>query len=146
MRRSIRRPVRRDTSSVSAASALPQPEIVERLGAQPARDLAHLLEALAHRLARLLDLAAHRRLRVERRPLELQDDRGQRLADLVVQLARDPRALTLLRRQRPPRAVAPLALQPLDHLVERPGQLRHLGVRRLQLARAPPASAGRRRA
>ena len=47
--------------------------------------------------------------------------------------------LALLRRQRPPRALAPLALQPVDHLVERPRQLRHLGVGR---PRPPPARPG----
>ena len=58
--------------------------------------------------------------------LAAQQQPGQQLADLVVQLARDAAALGLLRRQRTPAALAPLALEPVEHVVERLGQRRHL--------------------
>ena len=49
-----------------------------------------------------------------------------RLADLVVQLDRDPLPLCLLRRERLPSALSPLRLQPLEHLVERTHEVVHL--------------------
>ena len=52
-------------------------------------------------------------------PFDLQHGAGQRLADLVVQLAGDPAALALQHAQRLARALAPLGLQPIEHLVER---------------------------
>jgi hypothetical protein len=52
----------------------------------------------------------------------------QRLADLVVQLARDPAPLGLLRGQGAQPALAALTLEPVEHLVERPGQGHHLLV------------------
>ena len=58
-----------------------------------------------HRLARL-------------RVLELEHHAGEHLADLVVQLARDPPALLLLRRDGDAAALAPLGLEPLEHVVE----------------------------
>jgi hypothetical protein len=45
-----------------------------------------------------------------------------------VQLARDALALLLLRRQRTPAAVAPLALEPAEHVVERVAERLDLGV------------------
>ena len=51
--------------------------------------------------------------------LDLEHHAGQRLADLVVELARDPLPLALLHEQRAARALAPLGLQAVEHLVER---------------------------
>ena len=50
---------------------------------------------------------------------DLEHHAGERLADLVVQLARDPPPLGLLHQQRQPRALAALGLEPVEHLVER---------------------------
>ena len=59
-------------------------------------------------------------------PFDLQHGAGQRLADLVVQLAGDPAALALEHAQRLTRALAPLGLQPIEHLVERLRQRRDI--------------------
>ena len=85
---------------------------------------------------------AHRRRRVVGDPLEVEQHRGQRLADLVVQLLGDPAPLGLLRRQRAGVARRPLGLQPVEHGVERPDQV---GDRRVSGRRpgAVPAGAGR---
>ena len=45
-----------------------------------------------------------------------------------MQLLRDPQPLALLRRQRAADAVAPLGLEPVEHVVERRGELGGLGV------------------
>jgi hypothetical protein len=42
------------------------------------------------------------------KPFHLEHDTGQRLADLIVKLARDPASLGLLKTQGAARAVAPL--------------------------------------
>ena len=47
-----------------------------------------------------------------------QGDGGQRLADLVVQLAGDPQPLGLLGGEGAVGAVAPLGLDPVEHRVE----------------------------
>ena len=59
-----------------------------------------------------------------RQAFDLQDHPRQRLTDLVVQLARDPLALSLLGQQRPARTLSPLVLQPVEHLVERRARAR----------------------
>ena len=106
-----------------------QPEVVERLRPQPAGDPAHLLEAAARGLLRLQDARrGHGVGHVAGDAAELQHDAGQRLADAVVELLRDPQPLALLRRERAADAVAPLGLEALEHLVERGGQLGGLGV------------------
>ena len=105
-----------------------QPEVVERLRAQPARDPAHLLEAVARGLLRLEHALARRLGHVARGAAELQHDAGQALADAVVELLGDAQALALLRGQRAADAVAALGLEPLEHLVERGGELGGVGV------------------
>ncbi len=72
--------------------------------------------------------------------LHLQHDAGECLADLVVQLARDPLALALLNEQRPASAVAPLGLQPVEHLVEGLRQARRSPARRSTRTRLPGES------
>ena len=69
--------------------------------------------------------------------LELEHDAGQRLPDLVVQLARHPAPLLLLGVERAAAAVAALALEPVEHVVERVAQLGHLG--RLAFDHDPPS-------
>ena len=53
---------------------------------------------------------------------DLEHDARERLADLVVQLARDPLTLALLDHQGPAGALALLGLQPVEHLVEGVGE------------------------
>ena len=77
--------------------------------------------------------------------LELQHHAGQRLADLVVQLARHPPALLLLGVERAARAVAALALEPVEHVVERVAELGDLGHLALELDPLPGASGSTRR-
>ena len=117
-------------------------EVLEHLRPQLLRDPAHLLERLPDRLLRLVDVAACSASRLGER-VELEQHAGQHLADLVVQAARDPQPLGLLRRERAPAALAPLALEPVEHLVERRARARR--------PRPPPsaqalarAAAGRR--
>ena len=96
-----------------------QAELLQRVGAQPARDPPHLLGAVTRGLAQLLELVAQLLGDARGEPFDLQHHAGQRLADLVVQLARDPPALGLLDRQRLARAVTALGLEPVEHVVER---------------------------
>ena len=58
--------------------------------------------------------------------VDLQQHAGQRLAELVVQLARHPPALVLLGANGAAGALAALVLQAVEHVVERLGQLLHL--------------------
>ena len=102
-----------------------QPQLLQRVRAQPARDPAHLLGAVPGRLAQLVELAAQLVGDARGEPFDLQDDAGQGLADFVVQLARDPPALGLLNHQRLSRALATLGLQPVEHVVERLRQRDH---------------------
>ena len=95
-----------------------QAEVVEHLGAQLAGDAAHVVEAAAHGLAGRGELRRVGLAGPLRRVLELEHDAGEDLADLVVQLARDPLALGLLGQQRLAPALAPLALEPVEHVVE----------------------------
>ena len=87
-------------SVASARSALMQAELLQDAGAQPAGDAADLVEAVAGGLLHLAQLVAHRRRRVVGDPLELEQHRGQGLADLVVQFLGDALPLGLLRGQR----------------------------------------------
>ena len=70
-------------------------------------------------------------LQVGRRaPVDLlqgEDDAGQRLADLVVQLAGDAQPLGLGGRERAAGAALALGLEAVEHVVEGRGQLAHLG-------------------
>ena len=78
-----------------------QAEVVEHLGAQLAGDAAHVVEAVAHGLAGRDELGGVVLAGARGRVLELEHDAGEDLADLVVQLARDPLALGLLGRAAP---------------------------------------------
>ena len=53
-----------------------------------------------------------------RERVELEQDAGQHLADLVVEAAGDPQPLGFLRRERAAAALATLGLEPVEHLVE----------------------------
>ena len=90
-----------------------QAQIVERRGAQLDGQLAHGFERFGGQLAQLVDLAAHfwcgARLLED---LQANQQRGQRLGGLVVQLAGDALALVLLGRQ-----------HLLGHLLQQPAVL-----------------------
>jgi hypothetical protein len=114
-----------------------QAELVERLRAQAARDVPQLLGAFAREL---LDVGDRRVELGRRRPpqaVELQDDPGQRLSELVVQLAREPAPLALLRGQRARRALPALKLEPVEHLVERVEQVADLAGRAVDVDPPP---------
>ena len=64
--------------------------------------------------------------RLHARRLEPQQQRGQRLVDLVVEVAGDARALLLLRGERGARGPAPLGLEALEHAPEGALEPRHL--------------------
>jgi hypothetical protein len=115
-----------------------QTELHERVGPQVAGDPAHVLERAPGALARLLEVGL---VGSPDRLIDLQQDAGQRLAELVVQLAGQPAPLGLLSPHGAARAVAALVLQPVEHLVERLGQLAHVLGRRPDVQ----ARAGRER-
>src|SRR5690349_16228788 len=77
----------------------------------------------ALRMRRTLD---RRGRRVAAEPVGLQQHPGERLAELLVQLAGDPPALGLLCRHRAAGAVAALALQAVEHVVERGLEFLHV--------------------
>jgi hypothetical protein len=72
---------------------------------------------------------------------QLEQQGGQRLADLVVQLGGQPPALALLGAHGAPRAVAALALEAIEHVVEGGRQVADLG-RRALLGQALPGREG----
>src|SRR6185437_2397118 len=74
----------------------PQAELVEHLGSQAAGDRPDVLGAAAGGLADGLELDPDVLRRATRDRLAAQEEPGERLADLVVQLARDPLPLRLL--------------------------------------------------
>ena len=108
-----------------------EPEVVERLGSEFAPDPPHVLEARERRFADV-----HQRIplrgRLTRRALGPQRDRGQGLTDLIVQFAGDPDPLLLLGGQHAPAALAPLALEPVEHLVQRVGERMDLRTSRVE--------------
>lgn len=115
----------RDVSIASAQRAR-QAQVVQRVRSQAVRDRTHLLERPAHRFARLAQ--ACRIAGPTGGGVELEHHRRERLAHLVVQLARHPASLPLGGRERPARAVAPLALEATHHDVERRCELADLRV------------------
>ena len=102
-----------------------QPEVVELRRAQAERELAHALERVLHGIDDLVDARAQRRARRPgARATQLDLQRGERLTDVVVQIAREPLALLLLHLEQAPRQRAQalvrhleLAVQPLERLL-----------------------------
>jgi hypothetical protein len=90
----------------------------EHLRSQLARDPAHLVERAANGLPRLVELASllGRCLRYR---VELEEDSGEDLPDLVVEVACNSDALALLGGEDPAAAFLSLALEPAEHSVER---------------------------
>ena len=103
-----------------------QAVVVERGRAQLAREVQELLHRLVGEALGLLQLGAQRVRRVHRGRLEAQQDAGERLVDLVVEVLGDPRALLLLAAQHGAAGLAALLLDAGQHVVEARGQLLHL--------------------
>ena len=114
-----------------------EPELVEHLRPQPAREPANALERLLGGVERARELVGQRGRCRPREPVDLEQQRGQPLADLVVQLGGHAPALGLLGDQRAEAALATLGLEPVEHPVER--------RRSTASPRTPGPSAGRRR-
>ena len=96
--------------------------VVERRGAQLAREVEQLVHGLVHKPLELADLLRVLRRRLLGERLEPQQDRGQRLVHLVVEVAGEPAALLLLRAHHELARAAALLLHALEQPPERLGQ------------------------
>ena len=105
-----------------------QPEVLKCLGAERANDAPDVLGSAARGLAQLVELLAKLVGDPRGEALDLEHDARERLADLVVQLARHPLPLALLDHEGPSGALALLRFQPVEHLVEGVGECRDLGA------------------
>ena len=115
-----------------------QTEVVERRRAQLAGEPKELLHGLVHERLEGGYLLAQRVGGVLAQRLEAQEDRGQRLVDLVVEVAREAPALLLLGAQHQPAGPAPLVLDTAQQAAERdrePLDLFHRGTRQHELRR-----------
>ncbi len=104
-----------------------QAEVVEGGGAEAPRQVEQFPHRLGGQRARLLELGGDLGIvggTAQR--LEPEEQSGERLVDLVVQVAGDPGPLLLLGAQGRVRSAAALGLQPLQHLVERALEADHL--------------------
>ena len=109
--------------------------VVEGSGTELARELEQLLHRLVREPLRLGELGPQARRGDLRERLEPQQDRGERLVDLVVEVARDALALLLLGAQLQPARAPPLSLDALEQLGEGGGEpldLLHRVLRRLK--------------
>src|SRR5215203_3526319 len=86
-----------------------EPEVLEHLRAQFARDPADLVKSPSNRLFGVVDLVAMSGSAFSDR-VEVQQHTGQYLADLVMEVAGDANALGFLRRQDAAAALLTLAL------------------------------------
>ena len=96
--------------------------VVEGRGAEGARERQQLLHRLGRERLDLLELGAQPGRDVERGGLEPEQDRGQGLVDLVVQVLGDAGALLLLGADDGAAALDALLLDAGEHLVEAGGQ------------------------
>jgi len=108
-----------------------QAKIVEGLGAQLARDPADVLEPQLHDLLDGFELRPRAVGHAARDVLQLEQRRGQRLPDLVVQVLRHAQPLALLCVEHAPAGRAPFVLQAFEHVVERACHIGHLGLARV---------------
>ncbi len=106
-----------------------EPERVEHLGPEPASEPAHALERFLGRGLGGGELVTQLWRGGAREAVDLQHQRGQPLADLVVQLGGDAPPLRLLSHQRAVPAFAPFGFEPVEHRVERVRQAGHLRLR-----------------
>jgi len=107
-----------------------QPVVVEHRRAQPARESQELLHRLRGEPLRVAQFRLERGGRRDDRRLEPQQDRRERLVDLVVEVLREPLALALLRADRRLPGRVALGLEPLAQ----PLELRPLALERRVLA------------
>jgi hypothetical protein len=129
-----------------AAQGAGEPEVVEQLRPKAAADLLpHRVERRPSGVLGLPETGAQRGRGVRVHPLQLEQHRGQHLADLVVQLARHPPPLVLLGGERPRGAQPSLVLEAPEHRVERGDQLRHLRAGLQTAGRGPGRSGSTRR-
>ena len=105
--------------------------VVERGRAQRAGERQQLLHRLRGERLDLLELGAQPGRDVERGGLQAQQDRGQGLVDLVVQVLGDARALLLLGADDGAAALDALLLEAGEHAVEVGGQALDLARRAL---------------
>jgi len=91
--------------------------MLEHLRPKLTRDSAYFFERGAYRLLCLVDLVAVFRGGVGDR-VQLQEDAGQDLPDLVVQVTSDADPFALLCREDTFRALVPLAFETVEHPVE----------------------------
>jgi hypothetical protein len=110
-----------DPSGQRAERAL-ETEVLKRLRSQPTGDPANVLGASAGRFAQLFQLLPEVVGDRCRQALDLKHDSGEGLADLVVQLARNPASLGLLHHEGAIHAVASFRLESVEHVIERAGQ------------------------
>ncbi len=115
-----------------------QAQLLQDARPQPARHPPDLVEAAPGGLLRLEQLGPQVGGGVVGGVLQLEQDGGEGLPHLVVQLLRDPPALGLLGGEHPGTARGPLGLQPVEHRVERTGQVRDLAPARHLRAPAGP--------
>jgi hypothetical protein len=104
-----------------------QPQRVESLRPQRAHDSADVFDGGQDAVAHVDDLVAQIRRRALVQPVELQGERREVLADLVVQLVGDAAPLGFSLRERPVQALTALALETIEHLVE--GLRQHADLR-----------------
>ena len=103
-------------------------EVFEQFRPQLLRDPPHLLERAADGGLCLLNALTSTCAIGGGERVELEQDAGQYLADLVVEVARDPQSLRLLGCQCAAAALATLSLQSVEHLIEGGDRLGHLGA------------------
>ena len=99
-----------------------QAVVVQRGRAQLARELQQLVHGLVHERLELHHLRREPRRRVLGERLESQQDRGERLVHLVVQIAGHALALVLLRADHHAAAAPPLRLDAAEQTPERVGE------------------------
>src|SRR6266511_2839386 len=96
-----------------------QPHVVEHRGAQGASQVEQLPHRLVGHHLGFDELPVELRRRLVARRLEVQQHAGQRLVDLVVEVARHPGALLLHRLECRARGTPALRVEPLQHAPER---------------------------
>ncbi len=96
-----------------------EPEVLEHLRSELARDAPHLLQRLPDRVLRLDELVAAVGGDRVGDGVQLEEDAREHLADLVVQAPSNSQPLCLLGGERAAPALVALGLQPVEHLVER---------------------------
>lgn len=129
-----RQPRRETTPDVHAAVAgdvrgqgrqrAQQTEILEHSGSQPPGDASYLLEALPGSVPHHLQLLGEVGRGLADCSFEPEQDHGEGLPDLVVELPGDALPLALLGGQRLGVAASALRLEPVEHRVEARDQLR----------------------